>query len=72
MEIKNCTGNSKELKVALSSVVVFSKNFFVNGCQLTFRDLASIMGDAYIMSETYKKGNSYNLSENVFTDMELR
>ena len=24
------------------------------------------------MSEAYKKGNCYNLSENVFTDMELR
>ena len=69
-EINNCTDNSKGIKTTLSGVVVFAKNFFVHGCP--FKDLVSIMCGACIMCEAYKKGNCYNLSENVFTDMELR
>lgn len=68
-EIRNCTGNSRGISdICLGVMTHFAKEFFIHGCQLTFKELASIMCGACIMSESFKKSNFYNLSENVFTD----
>ena len=72
LEIKGCVGDSKEISCNfLEKITYFAKDFFIHGCQLTFRDLASIMEGSCIMSTTFKKSNSYNLSGNVFTDKDL-
>ncbi len=44
LEIKNCIGNSKGIDSAcLSKITHFANDFFIQGCQLTFKELASIM-----------------------------
>lgn len=57
-------GNSN----SLDKIVYFIKDLIVHGCQLTYKEFASIMGDAYVMSTIFEKSNTYNLSDNTFTD----
>ena len=44
------------------------KDLIIHGCQLTYKELASIMCAACIMSTTFEKSNTYNISDNTFTD----
>ena len=67
LEIKDCVGNSKGISSNyLDKITYFAKDFFVHACQLTFRELASIMGGACIMSATFERSNSYNIAGNCF------
>lgn len=69
LEIKNCIGNSKGIDNAcLSKITHFANDFFIQGCQLTFKELASIMCGACIMSTSLERSYSYNLSGNIFID----
>ena len=50
MEIKDCIGNSKEKsRNLLNKITYFAKDFFIHGCQLAFKELASIMGELVLL-----------------------
>ena len=73
LELKNCIGNSKDVRsTCLDKITYYARSFSVHGCQLTFKELASIMYRAFTMSEIFVKSTSYNLSENFFIDKNPR
>ena len=50
MEIKDCIGNSNEKsRNLLNKITYFAKDFLFHGCQLTFKELASIMDELVLL-----------------------
>ena len=66
LEIEDCIGNLNNF--CLDKIYYFMKDLIIHGCQLTFRELASIMAEAYATSSTPDMSITYNLSDNIFTD----
>ena len=61
LEIKNCRGDTTKSKYNyLEWLMYYSKNFSIHGCQLTFKELASIIW------RIFRKDGSYDLSGNIF------